>query len=221
MPLAQINALDREIKHLRDENEQLREKRLRDIASCLNHLHKEIREMRKEIKGKDAEIEKLKEEIHQNKQLDVRHKLTEIEKMNDELNKQCDELDRDNDELEKAFDSLINPRNPGNPQVKRLYSMCPRLLSKRLMLAHKTHDDAIRKNMVDQWRINLGAKKDDMRFKYLVDQGKIQPEDPEDGPVFKQLPFGKLGDHPKRDLKRKLFDEDDCTLRAYAQLRRW
>ena len=79
---------------------------------------------------------------------------------------------KDQAELAKFDDyveSFIDPRQPGN--MKWLMEVYPDYVSRRLQQAHTDYEFALRNQMIDSWGINTF---DDLHFKYLVDQGKIQ-----------------------------------------------
>jgi hypothetical protein len=76
--------------------------------------------------------------------------------------------------------SLINPRKPG--ELQWLMSVYPEFVSRRIEQVHQDYEFALRNQMIDMWGINT---KDDLMFKYLVDQKKV------DGP--------RLGRHTKID----------------------
>ena len=79
---------------------------------------------------------------------------------------------KDQAELAKFDDYLetfIDPRKPGN--MKWLMEVYPDYVNRRLQQAHTDYEFALRNQMIDSWGINTF---DDLHFKYLVDQGKIQ-----------------------------------------------
>ena len=79
---------------------------------------------------------------------------------------------KDQSELAKFDDyveSLVDPRMPGN--MKFLMEIYPQYVERRLQQAHTDYEYALRNQMIDSWGINTF---DDLHFKYLVDQGKIQ-----------------------------------------------
>lgn len=78
---------------------------------------------------------------------------------------------KDQAELAKFDDyveSFIDPRQPGN--MKWLMEIYPDYVSRRLQQAHTDYEYALRNQMIDSWGINTF---DDLHFKYLVDQGKV------------------------------------------------
>jgi len=64
--------------------------------------------------------------------------------------------------------SLINPRKPG--ELQWLMSVYPEFVSRRIEQVHQDYEFALRNQMIDMWGINT---KDDLMFKYLVDQKKV------------------------------------------------
>lgn len=79
---------------------------------------------------------------------------------------------KDQSELAKFDDyveTFIDPRQPGN--MKWLMEIYPDYVNRRLQQAHTDYEYALRNQMIDSWGINTF---DDLHFKYLVDQGKIQ-----------------------------------------------
>ena len=66
-------------------------------------------------------------------------------------------------------ETFINPRQPGN--MKWLMEVYPDYVTRRLQQAHTDYEFALRNQMIDSWGINTF---DDLHFKYLVDQGKIE-----------------------------------------------
>jgi len=84
---------------------------------------------------------------------------------------------KDQAELAKFDDyveSFIDPRKPGN--MKWLMEIYPDYVNRRLQQAHTDYEFALRNQMIDSWGINTF---DDLHFKYMVDQGKI------DGPQLR------------------------------------
>lgn len=78
---------------------------------------------------------------------------------------------KDQAELAKFDDyveTYIDPRQPGN--MKWLMEIYPDYVNRRLQQAHTDYEFALRNQMIDSWGINTF---DDLHFKYLVDQGKI------------------------------------------------
>jgi len=64
--------------------------------------------------------------------------------------------------------SLINPRKPG--ELQWLMSVYPEFVQRRIEQVHQDYEFALRNQMIDMWGINT---KDDLMFKYLVDQKKV------------------------------------------------
>jgi len=82
-------------------------------------------------------------------------------------------LQKTKDQAEVAdFDvyviSLINPRKPG--ELQWLMSVYPDFVQRRIEQVHQDYEFALRNQMIDMWGINT---KDDLMFKYLVDQKKV------------------------------------------------
>ena len=65
-------------------------------------------------------------------------------------------------------ESFIDPRQPGN--MKWLMEIYPEYVTRRLQQAHTDYEFALRNQMIDMWGMNT---KEDLMFKYQVDQGKI------------------------------------------------
>lgn len=79
---------------------------------------------------------------------------------------------RDQAELAKFdeyVEKFIDPRQPGN--MRFLMEVYPDYVERRLQQAHTDHEYALRNELIDCWGINTF---DDLHFKYLVDQGKLQ-----------------------------------------------
>ena len=64
--------------------------------------------------------------------------------------------------------TLIDPRKPGN--LKWLMEIYPQYVDRRIQQVHTDYEFALRNQMIDSWGINTF---DDLHFKYMVDQGKI------------------------------------------------
>jgi len=64
--------------------------------------------------------------------------------------------------------SLINPRKPG--ELQWLMPVYPEFVQRRIEQVHQDYEFALRNQMIDMWGINT---KDDLMFKYLVDQKKV------------------------------------------------
>jgi hypothetical protein len=76
-------------------------------------------------------------------------------------------------DFDRYVNSLIDPRKPGN--LKWLMEIYPEFVNRRISQVHTDYEYALRNQMIDSWGINTF---DDLHFKYLVDQGKI------DGPYL-------------------------------------
>ena len=70
--------------------------------------------------------------------------------------------------FDEYVETFIDPRQPGN--MKFLMEVYPEYVQRRLQQAHSDYEFALRNQMIDSWGINT---KDDLHFKYLVDQGKL------------------------------------------------
>ena len=80
--------------------------------------------------------------------------------------------------FDQYVESFIDPRQPGS--MKFLMEVYPEYVNRRLQQAHADYEYALRNQMIDSWGINTF---DDLYFKYMVDQGKL------DGPTLSR---GKL-----------------------------
>ena len=83
-------------------------------------------------------------------------------------------------DFDRYVNSLIDVRKPGN--LKWLMEIYPEFVNRRIQQVHTDYEFALRNQMIDSWGINT---LDDLHFKYMVDQGKI------DGP--------RLGRHRNLD----------------------
>lgn len=83
-------------------------------------------------------------------------------------------------DFDRYVNSLIDVRKPGN--LKWLMEIYPEFVNRRIQQVHTDYEFALRNQMIDSWGINT---LDDLHFKYMVDQGKI------DGP--------RLGRHRSLD----------------------
>jgi hypothetical protein len=83
-------------------------------------------------------------------------------------------------DFDQYVNSMINPRKPG--ELQWLMSVYPEFVQRRIEQVQQDYEFAMRNQMIDTWGINT---KDDLMFKYLVDQKRI------DGP--------RLGRHKKLD----------------------
>ena len=79
-------------------------------------------------------------------------------------------------DFDRFVNTLIDPRKPGN--LKWLMEIYPDYVTRRIQQVHTDYEYALRNQMIDSWGINTF---DDLHFKYLVDQGKIE------GPNLTQL----------------------------------
>ena len=77
--------------------------------------------------------------------------------------------------FDQYVESFIDPRQPGS--MKFLMEVYPEYVNRRLQQAHADYEYALRNQMIDSWGINTF---DDLYFKYMVDQGKLQ------GPTLKR-----------------------------------
>jgi hypothetical protein len=71
--------------------------------------------------------------------------------------------------FDQYVESFIDPRQPGS--MKFLMEVYPEYVNRRLQQAHADYEFALRNQMIDSWGINTF---DDLYFKYMVDQGKLQ-----------------------------------------------
>jgi len=71
--------------------------------------------------------------------------------------------------FDQYVESFIDPRQPGS--MKFLMEVYPEYVNRRLQQAHADYEYALRNQMIDSWGINTF---DDLYFKYMVDQGKLQ-----------------------------------------------
>lgn len=71
-------------------------------------------------------------------------------------------------DFDRYVNTLIDPRQPGN--LKFLMEIYPEYVNRRIQQVHTDYEFALRNQMIDSWGINTF---DDLHFKYLVDQGKI------------------------------------------------
>jgi len=72
-------------------------------------------------------------------------------------------------DFDRYVNSLIDPRKPGN--LKWLMEVYPQYVNRRIQQVHTDYEFALRNQMIDNWGINTF---DDLHFKYLVDQGKLE-----------------------------------------------
>jgi len=71
-------------------------------------------------------------------------------------------------DFDRYVNTLIDVRKPGN--LKWLMEVYPGYVERRLQQVHTDYEFALRNQMIDCWGINTF---DDLHFKYLVDQQKI------------------------------------------------
>ena len=71
-------------------------------------------------------------------------------------------------DFDRYVNSLIDPRKPGN--LKWLMEIYPEYVTRRIQQVHTDYEFALRNQMIDSWGVNTF---DDLHFKYLVDQGKV------------------------------------------------
>ena len=71
-------------------------------------------------------------------------------------------------DFDRYVNSLIDVRKPGN--LKWLMEIYPDFVNRRIQQVHTDYEYALRGQMIDSWGINTF---DDLHFKYLQDQGKI------------------------------------------------
>jgi len=88
------------------------------------------------------------------------------------MNRQAELVDYD-----RYVSTLVDPRQPG--QLRWLYEVYPDFVHRRISQVQQDFDFAIKNKLIDMWGIN---SKEDLDFKYQVDQGKI------DGPRLYRPP---------------------------------
>ena len=81
-------------------------------------------------------------------------------------------------DFDRYVNTMIDPRQPGN--LKWLMEIYPQFVDRRLKQVHTDYEFALRNQLIDSWGVNTF---DDLHFKYLVDQGKI------DGPELVRSKF--------------------------------
>jgi hypothetical protein len=81
-------------------------------------------------------------------------------------------------DFDRYVNSMIDPRQPGN--LKWLMEIYPQFVDRRIKQVHTDYEFALRNQLIDSWGVNTF---DDLHFKYLVDQGKI------DGPELRRPNF--------------------------------
>ena len=72
-------------------------------------------------------------------------------------------------DFDRYVNSMIDPRQPGN--LKWLMEIYPQFVQRRISQVHTDYEFALRNQLIDSWGVNTF---DDLHFKYLVDQGKIE-----------------------------------------------
>jgi hypothetical protein len=77
--------------------------------------------------------------------------------------------------FDNYVEAFVDPRQPGSAEF--LFKVYPEYINRRMQQAHTDYEFALRNQMIDMWGINTF---DDLYFKYLVDQGRI------DGPSLKR-----------------------------------
>jgi hypothetical protein len=80
-------------------------------------------------------------------------------------------------DFDRYVNSMIDPRQPGN--LKWLMEIYPQFVDRRIKQVHTDYEFALRNQLIDSWGVNTF---DDLHFKYLVDQGKIE------GPELRRNP---------------------------------
>jgi hypothetical protein len=75
--------------------------------------------------------------------------------------------------FDNYVESFVDPRQPGSAEF--LFKVYPEYINRRMQQAHTDYEFALRNQMIDMWGINTF---DDLYFKYLVDQKRI------DGPTL-------------------------------------
>ena len=79
--------------------------------------------------------------------------------------------------FDNYVESFVDPRQPGSAEF--LFKVYPEYINRRMQQAHTDYEFALRNQMIDMWGINTF---DDLYFKYLVDQKRI------DGPKLARGP---------------------------------
>ena len=77
--------------------------------------------------------------------------------------------------FDNYVESFVDPRQPGSAEF--LFKVYPEYINRRMQQAHTDYEFALRNQMIDMWGINTF---DDLYFKYLVDQKRI------DGPSLQR-----------------------------------
>ena len=111
-------------------------------------------------------------------------------------------------DFDRYVNTMIDPRKPGN--LKWLMEIYPQFVDRRIKQVHTDYEYALRNQLIDSWGVNTF---DDLHFKYLVDQGKIEgPElirskallDDSYAPGFLSpfnSTFNALGDNRRKGLR--------------------
>lgn len=71
--------------------------------------------------------------------------------------------------FDNYVESFVDPRQPGSAEF--LFKVYPEYINRRMQQAHTDYEFALRNQMIDMWGINTF---DDLYFKYLVDQKRIE-----------------------------------------------
>ena len=72
-------------------------------------------------------------------------------------------------DFDRYVNTMIDPHQPGN--LKWLMEIYPQFVDRRIQQVHTDYEYALRNQLIDSWGVNTF---DDLHFKYLVDQGKIE-----------------------------------------------
>ena len=85
--------------------------------------------------------------------------------------------------FDNYVESFVDPRQPGSAEF--LFKVYPEYINRRMQQAHTDYEFALRNQMIDMWGINTF---DDLYFKYLVDQKRIE------GPQLTRAGLKKVDD---------------------------
>jgi hypothetical protein len=85
--------------------------------------------------------------------------------------------------FDNYVESFVDPRQPGSAEF--LFKVYPEYINRRMQQAHTDYEFALRNQMIDMWGINTF---DDLYFKYLVDQKRIE------GPQLSRANVKKVDD---------------------------
>ena len=85
--------------------------------------------------------------------------------------------------FDNYVESFVDPRQPGSAEF--LFKVYPEYINRRMQQAHTDYEFALRNQMIDMWGINTF---DDLYFKYLVDQKRIE------GPSLSRAGLKKVDD---------------------------